>query len=192
MTREEWLIGLGRALAPRIAEAAGLDEMPSWRVSVGFPAGSRKAIGQCWDAAATTDKTFEIFIRPDIREPLRVAGVFAHELVHAAVGIEAKHGKRFKAVATGIGLEGKMTATVEGPEFIAWTRDILDGLPPMPGADMDVTRSGRKKDGTRQLKCECPSCGYIVRTSSKWIDVAAPICPNSDCDRWAQEMDCAI
>jgi hypothetical protein len=41
----------------------------------------------------------------------------AHELVHAAVGIAAGHGKEFRRVAKGIDLAGSMTATTAGPAF---------------------------------------------------------------------------
>jgi len=49
--------------------------------------------------------------------PLQIAATLAHELTHAAVGIQAKHGKAFATVAKGLGLTGKMAATVPGPEF---------------------------------------------------------------------------
>ena len=41
---------------------------------------------------------------------MRVAGIIAHELIHAAVGVE--HGDKgpFRAMAKGLGLEGRMTA----------------------------------------------------------------------------------
>lgn len=35
-----------------------------------------------------------------------------------------------------------------------------------------------EKQGTRLLKCRCASCGYTVRTTRKWLDLAGPpICP---------------
>ncbi len=27
------------------------------------------------------------------------------------------------------------------------------------------------------LKAECSECGYLVRVTQKWVDVATPICP---------------
>lgn len=37
----------------------------------------------------------------------------------------------------------------------------------------------KKKDHARMLKCECPKCGYIARTSRRWIrDVGTPCCPD--------------
>ena len=35
-----------------------------------------------------------------------------------------------------------------------------------------------KKQSTRLLKCECPTCGYIARVAWKWLeDKGAPHCP---------------
>ena len=36
-----------------------------------------------------------------------------------------------------------------------------------------------KKDGTRLLKVVCPNpdCGYLMRTTERWIKVGLPICP---------------
>jgi hypothetical protein len=33
-----------------------------------------------------------------------------------------------------------------------------------------------KKCGTRMIKLGCDSCGYIVRTTQKWIDLGTPTC----------------
>ena len=53
-------------------------------------------------------------------------------------------------------------------------------------AIMEIKKNGekidllmRKKIGTRMLKCECTVCGYIARTTRRWIrDVGPPSCPN--------------
>jgi hypothetical protein len=73
------------------------------RVAIGFTSAGRKgkAIGECWDNRLSADGHFEIFIRPDLAHaadamPAQIAAILAHELVHAAVGIPAGHGKAFK------------------------------------------------------------------------------------------------
>jgi hypothetical protein len=139
-------------------------------------------VGECWSAECSADGTFEIFIVPTEGETSRIAGILAHELVHAAVGLEAKHGKPFKRVALAIGLEGRMTATTEGPRFLEAVKPILDAVGPFPHArltDDPLARSSApKKQAGRQLKCECTECGYIARTTAKWLKTAgAPICP---------------
>jgi hypothetical protein len=42
---------------------------------------------------------------------------------------------------------------------------------------LDITKLKTKKQSTRMVKCECPDCGYIVRTTRKWLEEGAPICP---------------
>lgn len=42
-----------------------------------------------------------------------------------------------------------------------------EGLPPISNAN---------KDGIRQIKCVCPSCGFTMRTSAKWISRGLPVC----------------
>lgn len=39
-----------------------------------------------------------------------------------------------------------------------------------------LTPSKSTKAGTRLLKLECPGCGYVVRTTQKWIDTGLPTC----------------
>ena len=89
--------------------------------TIGFTsAGQRgKRIGECWSDLASADGAFEIFIVPGIDDAARIAGILTHELVHAAVGLKAGHGAVFAKAARALGLEGKMTATTEGPEWDA-------------------------------------------------------------------------
>ena len=54
---------------------------------------------------------------------------------------------------------------------------VLAALGPLPHGRLDPTSRPRKKDGIRQLKVSCPVCGYVARTSRRWLDVGAPICP---------------
>lgn len=120
--------------------------------------------------------------------PLQVAAILAHELVHAAVGIDAGHGKHFRRVAKGIGLAGKMTATVPGPQFEAAIKPILKEAGPLPHAQLNTgtlknheegepKNTGPKKQTKRHIKCKCNQCGYVARTSRKWLDIGPPLCP---------------
>lgn len=170
MTREEWL----QALVGKVG--SWYPDLPTVQISVGFPSnGSRsKTIGQCWRAEASADQVPHIFIHPKIDDPVEVAGVVVHELIHACRP-DAKHGPAFKQLATEIGLEGKMTTTTVSQDLAKQLKDICDALGPYPhGALVDMTQ---KKQSTRMLKCACPECGYTVRTTAKWLDVAVPVCP---------------
>lgn len=182
--REDWLTQL---MGRMRSEVFTNDPVPlNIRVSCSFPGsrglpGKKQVIGQCWDAACSADGHFEVFISPVNADPMLVAAVLAHELIHATVGIDAKHGKLFKRVATDIGLEGKMTATCAGPDFIRAVEPILEHLGPYPHATLDPTAKSTKpkKQGTRLLKAECPMCQYTVRITRKWLDdVGPPHCPN--------------
>lgn len=157
------------------------------RVAIGFTSrGARgRAIGECWDNRCSGDGHFEIFIRPDLAHapdamPAQIAAILAHELVHAAVGIPAGHGKAFKRVAVGLGLIGRMTATTPGDAFLSAVAPILAAAGPLPHARLDTggETTRPKKQATRLLKCECGTCGYTVRTARKWLETAgAPLCP---------------
>lgn len=185
MNREQWLQNVAEKMAPWFAELG--HELPKYRAAVGFTSkGMRsKRIGECWSGIASGDGTFEIFIVPTIDDPMRIADILAHELVHAAVGLEAKHGRKFGKVARAIGLEGKLTATVAGPLFLEKVKPILDAVGPLPHArlsDDPLSRSSApKKQSTRMLKCECSECGYTARTTAKWLkEAGAPICPRDN------------
>lgn len=177
-TREQWLNDVANLMRPWFAD---LDyELPPFRVSIGFPGTGRKSrrIGECWYSPNSADGHHELFISPVVADTVRIAGVLAHELTHACVGPDAKHGPVFKRVATAIGLEGKMTATVEGDTFKRNFARILEAVGPYPGAELRTgANSGPPKQSTRMVKCECPECGYTVRTTRKWLEVAVPECP---------------
>lgn len=48
---------------------------------------------------------------------------------------------------------------------------------------------GKKKDGIRMLLAVCPECGYKIRSSSMWFEVAMPVCPNPDCHRKGEPFE---
>jgi hypothetical protein len=179
--RETWLNAVAAKLAPAFAErGAALPERI--RIAIGFPStGARgKRIGECWDKTASRDGTFEIMIRPDIDDPTEAAAILAHELCHAAVGIPAGHGPKFRKIALAIGLEGKMKSTTAGPEFLALIKPILAKVGALPHQRLDLTglTTKPKKQSARLIKCECETCGYVVRTARKWLDEkGAPHCP---------------
>jgi len=184
--RESWLNRVAIGMAP-LFEALGAPLPSRVRVAIGFTSrGARgRAIGECWDNRCSDDGHFEIFIRPDLAHaphamPAQIAAILAHELVHAAVGIAAGHGKVFKRVAIGLGLVGKMTATTPGEAFLAAVAPILAAAGPLPHARLDTggETTRPKKQAARLLKCECATCGYTVRTARKWLETAgAPLCP---------------
>jgi hypothetical protein len=181
-TREEWLVAAIERLAPLFA---ALDEqLPTVRVSVGWPGGRGKkgsVIGQCWSSAASADKVAQLFISPVLADAARVLDVLAHELVHAIDDCESGHKGRFARIAKGIGLTGKMTATVAGDELKAKLDAISAELGPYPHAALAQGdgADGPKKQGTRMLKVVCAEgSDYKVRMTRKMIDdFGLPVCP---------------
>lgn len=187
MNREQWLTQAAeKHIKPHFRDA-GFGWPESYRVSIGFPKGrgrGARAIGQCWSPHMSADKTPEMFISPQL-EPARALDVLIHELVHAVVGLAAGHTGPFRVMAKAVGLEGKMTATVAGPELTKTIQGWIEKLPAFPGAVLDPLKPGdagkpsakEKGPGSRLIKCACPDCGYTIRTTAKWIEVGLPICP---------------
>lgn len=178
MNREAYLNAAARLIAPLLA-AAGATMPDNFRVSCGWPKGGRgnKRIGECWGTTSSADGHFELFISPVLADAPTVLSTLAHEQVHAAVGLACGHKGAFRKVAKALGLVGKMTATTAGPELTAKLAGIASQLGEYPHAAM-AAGSGRPKQSTRMIKCECFMCGYTARTTAKWIELkGAPLCP---------------
>ncbi|WP_046023572.1 hypothetical protein [Magnetospira sp. QH-2] len=179
-TREEWLSKVAEGLRPHFEEKGY--SIPQVRMALGFTSrgGRGKRIGECWDSSCSADKTFEILVDPRLDNPVDVAQVLCHELIHAAVGLKCGHRGAFRTMAKGMGLEGKMTATVAGPGFIKIITPILELVGDLPHARLN-TGNGPKKQSIRLLKVTCPVCGYTARVTRKWIEeVGAPYCGDPD------------
>jgi hypothetical protein len=181
--RESWL----EASIPMLRATVFGDHVEKWptfpiRVACGWPKGTRggkghHAIGQCWSNRCSKDGASEIFVSPELDDPIRVLDVLSHELVHAIVGCENGHRKPFGKLARAIGLEGKLTATVAGPALLERLHAITSVLWLYPHASLLHADPLRKKQTTRMLKVECPACGCIVRMTAKWIeDAGIPTC----------------
>lgn len=173
-TREAWLQAFADKARPHF-EAAGAPIPSNVRCSIGFSSKGVRSnrIGECWADVVSQDQHFEIFIVPALQsDSARIADILTHELVHAAVGIAAGHGPKFRKVATALGLEGKMTATTAGDRWREWALPILEELGPLPGASLggSAASSAPKKQTTRMLKVECPDCGFSFRTTAKHLE----------------------
>ncbi|RLK22675.1 SprT-like family protein [Micromonospora sp. M71_S20] len=180
-TREEWLTEAVEALKP-LFEGVGAT-VPTVRVSVGWPGGKGKknsVIGQCWASWTAADKVSQVFISPVLDDAGQVLATLAHEVVHAVDDCKSGHKGDFAKIAKGIGLTGKMTATVAGDDLKVTLGEIAAFLGPYPHAKLSITDggAGEKPQKNRQLKVECAACGYTARTTRKWLDeVGAPLCP---------------
>lgn len=180
LTREQWLHQVAELLWPKVI-AQGGKKPDSYRVSCGWPARnalrtasrSNRRIGECW-VAGSEDKTREIFISPALDNPVEVADVLLHELIHAALPEGVGHKHPFPSIAKRLGLQGKPTSTFAGPELVEELTKITDGVGKYPHAKLDA--SVKPKQKARQMKCQCPDCGYVIRVARSWIDVGTPTC----------------
>lgn len=201
--REAWLNQIAQQMAPRF-EAMGFP-LPAFRASVGWPS-TAQALGECWDRRVSGDGHFEIFINPGRADSEGIACTLAHELIHAAVGLQEGHKGKFAAVALELGFARPLThASATTPEKLAeWVRPIIEqvgniphaaitmrrdpgvtvkpgvGIVPKEAGEGEAPRSSRPKtQTTRMRKCQCAEqdCGYTVRVTAKWLEVGPPHCP---------------
>lgn len=185
-TREAWLLAFTNAARPMFKECGA--ELPeAIRVSVGHPSkGTRSnVIGECWSHANSADGAVEIFIRPTLQsDSSRMADVLTHELGHAALGVEEGHGPNFRRLMKRLGLTGKATATVAGPDWHSWADPILEALGPLPGASLSdaALAGGKKTQTTRYLKVICSMCEWQARVTAKHIEGRVLRCPDDSCE----------
>jgi hypothetical protein len=107
-----------------------------------------------------------------------VGSVLLHEMLHAALGQEAGHGKSFKRLATDVGLVGPVRSTVAGEKLSRHLSDLVNsGLGEYPHAPLTLGGAGTKPQTTRLLKASCNECGYTIRLTQKWVAVGLPTCP---------------
>lgn len=180
MTREEWLLNLVTRMRGDLFREAGYAVPEKLRISCGFPSrgalrGTKQTtLGQCWHSEASKDQTTEVLISPLLDDPMDVAAVVAHELLHAALGADVGHKGPFKRGMKAIGLVGPARSTEAGDKFRDWFRQ-QPGLGRYPHAELDA-KAKERKEGTRMLKCFCRDCGYTVRTTAKWLELGTPLC----------------
>lgn len=155
-------------------------------------AGRRQALGWFWGNSWHQTKAaswHEINLCSEHLDTCDVGELIIHEMAHAenhTLGIRdctggRMHNKKFKVMAERLGLEVQPRCksvgygyTKLGPEAtaflekIAFKRDVFI---------RHRNRSEQKKSGgTRMLKCECPECGYTIRTTAKWLATGVPTC----------------
>lgn len=200
-TREEWLLGAVDQMRPWMAEVGA--PVGPVSVSIGWPGGRGSKVGvrgQCWMPHTVKDGRPAIFISPNqtAEDPVTLLGILLHEMNHAAG--HWGHTGPFGETAADLGflkpwtdssgkneaLQARLAALAEkmGPlahaaidpaEYIVGTRrvktDPQTGEPILDPAGQPPVQS------TRMLRLSCVHCGYVVRTTRKWINVGLPVCP---------------
>ena len=178
-TREEWLQAATNRLRP-IMQRRGSVVPDVLRIGVGWSSkGARSTvIGQCWPASASADGIPEVTIVVSQHDGIKVLDILAHELVHASLDCTGGHGSEFTKRVRAIDLQGKPTATVAGPIFARYARQLVRELGAWPG-DQGLTAKARrsKTQTTRMIKVACTECGITFRLTRKWITGAFMHCP---------------
>lgn len=187
-TREEWLMTAIQLLRPMFLER-GYQIPEKVKATVGFPSsgGRGKTIGECHCHSASADNTVEMFISPVNAQPQRILDILVHELGHAVLGVKEGHRNRFRKFCKVMELEGKPTHTTSGEPFRKLFAHVLADLGPIPHAALTATAKKRQKG--RNLKVECPCCGFKFRASKQPLLDGSALdsqgryvrCPMPDC-----------
>ena len=174
-TREAWLESAVRELAPLFAKIG--HRIPACRLSCGFASTGVKSghIGQCWSTRSSEDGVNQIFVSPALSAAVTVLDTLVHELVHAVDDCEHKHGKEFKKIAIGIGLEGPMRSAGAGPALMDKLKLLALKLGPYPHAKLSVPKKSAARAARPRAKCL--KCGFTVPMLKKFLHYGPPICP---------------
>lgn len=134
---------------------------------------------------------------------LQLACTTVHELAHVLGGHGAGHSDAWKGLCDRLGLRRAkaagmryslaaldptlrervyaLAATVKdgGPTFMQALTPIRMPATPRPCSAGIGTRGGTSRgagSGSRLLKVQCDTCGYVVRVTRSWLDKGAPLC----------------
>lgn len=198
-TREDWTMALVDAMRPEFAKR-GCPLPEKIRATIAFTSkGHRgKRRGECWSPDMSADKATEIMVCLRESDPVRIANILTHELVHAAQFLKAKqagktltgggHGKDFKAIADTMDVTvGKGTHALGDPDgaWGTWAKPLIEAAGPMPHSALAEHVAKQKKQTTRMLKFEHENCAgapdgisIVWRMSAKGVaDKAFVSCP---------------
>ena len=175
-TRESWLQVMSRPLQAAIELAAADLNIELTPHDGGFDFAcapithSKNCIGECRHAEYHEGKA-RIQVDTGLEDPKMVLHVLLHELIHAFCP-EDGHRGRFPKIMKRLNSVGKMTESNYGYEQMAWFDMLLDNIRPWAEVHKPfaVTPRGQRGKGSRLIKCECLSCGFVMRTTRKHID----------------------
>lgn len=128
--REQWLTNLATLLRPWF-ERQGLEIPLRIRLGVGALSPSRRVLGVC-HSLMDRDGYRHITISPFIDDPVLVAAVLTHELIHAILPEEENHGPRFAKAARSLGFEAPFTRIVPGPQLQDMLIELVRRVGPYP------------------------------------------------------------
>jgi len=175
--RELWLTSVGRDLAETIIPFASVPD--DWHVSCGWaPKSAKKVLGVCFKRSESADGTNQIFITPNESDPVRVAAILLHELIHAADDCESGHRGNFSCWAREAGFQTPLTKLHMSEALMKRLEGLVKEHGPYPHPA--IRRVDEKKQTTRMLKVECSECGFLFRCSNSQLqrlDEGEAVCP---------------
>jgi hypothetical protein len=148
-TREHWLRAAWGVLGKMIHDATGA-EIPPIQVSVGYGGKKyeRDVLAVCNPRSWAEDGVNQIFISPEISDPVEFLRALLHEGIHAVVDCQDKHGGRFKEIAIKVGFGLPMTSTPASAGLKDELELLAIELGPFPHAALHPqTVSAGKGDG---------------------------------------------
>jgi hypothetical protein len=173
-TREQWLLAAKDQIKTLLFDPLEMHLPPVIRVSVGL-CGNKK-LGLCVDSDCMEDGSVSIFVDPSTDDTVVLIATLVHELVHASVGVDEKHGPVFKKAVRELGLQGKATATYaeKGTELYTTIEGIAAGLGTYPHAKL-VRKEKDKKSAHPWISFLSPSCEtFIVRCNKNTVREMGP------------------
>jgi hypothetical protein len=197
--RESWLRAATAELRPYFA-SSGYQVPDNIRFSIAFTSTGRRGNrrSESWHSSSSADSAYEIFIRPDIAEPIDVLVLLVKELVHTALPDGTAHGKEFREAAMKIGLLPPMREARPAPHLIERLEKLAALLGPLPHDrlniaheplsainpakpfDRAVSLNGHRTQTSRMFKavCQAPGCIFLVRVAVEKVrEVGPPHCP---------------
>jgi len=170
-TREQWLDAAVAAIRARIPEIGS-----RIRCAPGFPRTFTRSgtVAEVIPDTDSQDGHFEVLIAPTLADPEGVFVALLGQVLHTLPGALTVASRAYRDALTnwGLAIEGQDVSPTA--DFIEHWQGDIDGLGPYPHAA--VTVATRKVQSTRMLKLTCPQCGYIVRTTGKWLAQGLPTC----------------
>lgn len=173
-TREEWLtaaLQVIRAHVPGIASRI--------RVACGFPSTFRRSgtLAESWPSEASGDATHEILISPTVALPAQVFPLLLSQALHSLPGAMSRESVTWREACIDAGLapaDEHWRSVDAGEDCWSTFGAAVEALGQYPHAE--IATGAKKTQATRMLKLRCPQCGYIVRTTAKWLQTGLPTC----------------
>jgi len=185
-TREAWLTAAADVLCDMLAAAVPDCKPMMSRVQISIAYHGPSRLGLCV-YTASEDDTRHVSVDARLNGEEAIA-CLAHELIHASLDSAKGHGRTFQVAAAAMGLEGPPSATYAGAELRRTIKQLAKKLGPYPHSVL-VVKPRTKRTFCRFRVIKCPDCGFLARSTRKWIENSKlPVCGDCACT-FVAELD---